>query len=200
MKKFKGYDAARERANFAGTSKLPIGGYVMKIQDVRYEEGTDGNSDKIVVAYDVAEGDYKDFFKKQFEENANEDKKWKGKAIIYVPRDDGSKKDEWTQNTFAKWTAAFEDSNDGYKWDWKEEKWKGLLVGIVYGETGTVIEGKEVTYTEARYPIAVQSIRDNKFKAARFKAKNGYTGTANSAGSANDFVSIPEGTEEEIPF
>ena len=60
-----------------------------------------------------------------FESNTSEDKKWKGKATIYCPKDDGSEKDEWTRKNFARWTNAFEDSNPGYKWDWDEKKLKG---------------------------------------------------------------------------
>ena len=200
MKIFKGYEEARKNANFKGSAKLPVGGYVVKIQDVRYEDGTNGNSDRIVLAYDIIEGEFKDFFKNQFEQNTNEDKKWKGKATIYVPKDDGSREDEWTQNAFANWTAAFEDSNEGYKWDWQEKKWKGLTVGVVYGEVGTVIDGKEIVYTECRWPASVQQIHDKTFTVPRFKAKNGYTGKKNDDDSAKDFVSIPAGVEEEIPF
>ena len=200
MKKFSGYDAAREKANFSGSAKLPVGGYVVKIQDVRYEEGQNGNSDRIVLAYDIAEGEYQGFFKNQFEENTQEDKKWKGRTAIYVPKDDGSEKDEWTQNTFAKWTAAFENSNEGYHWDWQEKKWKNLLVGVIYGEVGTVIEGRNIVYTECRFPCSVTDVREKKYKIPKFKTKNGYTDSAPAVSDPNEFMQIPEGTEQEIPF
>lgn len=200
MKKFSGYDAAREKANFSGSAKLPVGGYVVKIQDVRYEEGQNGNSDRIVLAYDIAEGEYQGFFKNQFEENTQEDKKWKGRTAIYIPKDDGSEKDEWTQNTFAKWTAAFENSNEGYHWDWQEKKWKNLLVGVVYGEVGTVIEGKNIKYTECRFPCSVTDVREKKYKIPKFKTKNGYTEDAPSVTGSEDFMQLPEGKEQDIPF
>lgn len=200
MKKFKGYDAAREKANFTGSSQLPVGGYVVKVQDVRYEDGKDGNSDRIVVAFDVAEGEYQGFFKKQFEENTQEDKKWKGKANIYIPKDDGSEQDEWTQNTFARWTAAFENSNEGYHWDWQEKKWKGLLIGVIYGEVGTNIDGKNIKYTECRFPCSVTDVRENKVKIPKFKAKKGYSEEAPATTDADGFMNIPEGSAEEIPF
>ena len=199
MKQFKGYDSARERANVTGSTQLPVGGYVGKIQDVRYEDGADGKSDRIILAFDITEGEFKDFFKKKFEEDQSEDKKWKGRVTIYVPNDDGTERDEWTQNAFAKWTAAFETSNEGYKWDWDEKKWKGLSVGLVYGETGTVIDGKEVVYTECRYPASVSAIRDKKFRTPKFKAKNGYTGNTHATGS-EDFMKLPETDATEIPF
>lgn len=199
MKQFKGYETAREKANFAGTTQLPVGGYVVKIQDVRYENGQNGNSDKIVIAYDIAEGEHQGFFKKQFEENTQEDKKWKGRTAIYVPKDDGSEQDEWTQNAFARWTAAFENSNEGYHWDWQEKKWKGLLVGVIYGEVGTVIDGKNIRYTECRFPCSVAAVRDDRYKLPKFKAKNGYTENAPTGTSSDGFMNV-DVKDQDIPF
>lgn len=201
MKQLKGYASARERANFTGSTQLPVGGYVAKIMDVKYEDGQNGNSDVIRIAFDIAEGEYKGFFQKQFDENTNEDKKWKGKTAIYVPNDDGSERDEWTQNAFARWTAAFENSNDGYKWDWQEKKWKGLLVGVIFGQVGTVIDGKEIVYNECRFPESAAKIREGKFKVPNLKKKNGYTGNGQSgSGSDNTWMTLPATGPEEVPF
>lgn len=205
MKEFNGYEEAKEAAKYTVVEKLPTGAYICKILNVQYVNGENGNSDRIDVLFDVIEGEYKDFFKTQYDNNTAEDKKWKGRKSIYVPKDDGSEKDGWTKNSFAKWTNAFEDSNKGYKWDWKESKWKGLTVGIVFGETGTVIEGREIVYTEPRFPVAVGSIRDGSAPRAKFLAKRGYTGNKSNsnstpAASSDEFVSIPDGVDEEIPF
>jgi len=203
MKKFSGYDAAREKANFSGSAKLPVGGYVVKIQDVRYEEGQNGNSDRIVLAYDIAEGEYQGFFKNQFEENTQEDKKWKGRALIYVPKDDGTEQDEWTKTAFARWTNAFEDSNKDYVWDWDEKKWKGKMIGLIYGEVGTAIEGKPIEYTECRFPESVENIRSGNYKIPNFKAKKGYDEAVHNAEnkpSVDSFVNVPDTIDEELPF
>jgi hypothetical protein len=200
MKAFNGYDQAKESAKYTGGAKLPPGAYKAKILDVKYEQGQNGNSNRIIIQFDITDGDYKDFFRKQYDGNTSEDKKWKGRKSIYVPKDDGSDKDEWTKNSFAKWINGFEDSNNGYKWDWKEEKWKGLYVGIVFGETGTRIEGKDILYTEPRFACDVKKVRDGSYPKAKFVSKNGY-GDNNSASSSSDgFMSIPQGAEEEIPF
>lgn len=198
MKQFGGFEQAKENARYTGSAQLPVGGYVAKIMDVKYEEGKDGGSDRITIAFDIEEGEYKGFFKKQFEENTQEDKKWKGKAAIYVPNDDGSERDGWTKNAFARWTNAFEDSNTNYHWDWDEKKWKGLLIGVIYGEVGTMIEGKPVKYNECRFPASVESIRNNDFKIPDLKKKNGYS---ESTTTTNDgFMNVPDTSEEEIPF
>lgn len=201
MKQFNGWEKAKEDAKYTGSSQLPVGGYVATIKDVRFEEGKDGNSDRIIVAYDISEGEYKDFFQKAFDANTSEDKKWKGKATIYCPKEDGSEKDSWTQKAFMRWVNAFEDSNKGYFWDWVESKWKGLKIGLIYGETGTVIDGKEILYTEVHSPCSIEAIHDGSFKAPKLKKKNGYTGNGNNAAATdNGFVNIPEGAEEAIPF
>lgn len=198
MKQFNGYENAVKEAQSSAGMKLPAGAYVCKIIAVKFEAGTDGNSDRIAIQFDIAEGDHKDFFKNQYEANTSDDKKWKGATRIYVPKDDGSEQDNWTKKAFAGWTTSFEASNAGYTWDWDENKWKGKLIGIVFGETGTVIERKEIVYTEPRFAIDVAKVRDGSAPAAKFKAKNGYGNQQSSAGT--DFISIPAGSEEEIPF
>lgn len=203
MKPFSGYEEAQKAAKATGGVKLPKGPYVCKILGVKLEPGKDGNSDMLKVQFDVAEGEFAGIFKKAYDESTDDNKKFKGKTTIYLPKDDGSEKDGWTKNTFAKWTNALEDSNEGYKWDWDEKKWKGKLIGLVYGETGTLIEGKEVVYTECRFPVSVQTVRDGKAPEAKFKAKNGYGGTGNTTtnnGEATDFMNIPDGLNEELPF
>lgn len=200
MKQLSNFDKAREAARYTGGERLPVGAYVCDIKNVQYVAGEDGNSDRIDILFDIIEGDFKDFFKKQYDANTSEDKKWKGRKSIYVPKEDGSEKDEWTQNSFAKWVNGFEDSNEGYRWDWDENKWKGLKVGIVFGETGTVIDGKEVRYIEPRFATDIKKVRDGSAPSAKFVAKRGYTGNGNTSTSSDGFMSVPEGGESEIPF
>ena len=202
MKPFSGFEDAQKNARYVGSARLPKGGYVCTILGVKYEKGENGNSDYLRVQFDVAEGDLKGFFQSQYEANKNEDKKYKGQTMVYLPKDDGSEKDGWTKNSFARWTNALEDSNDGYKWDWDEKKWKNKLIGLVFGETGTVIDGKEVVYTDCRYPVSVKEIREGTFKEAPFKSKNDYGGAkAPATGSSEtDFMNIPNDIQEELPF
>lgn len=206
MKQFNGFAEAQEAAKYSGSERLPVGAYECQIKNVQYVTGENGNSDRIDILFDIAAGDYKDFFKKKYDADESEDKKWKGRTSIWVPKDDGSEKDEWTKNSFAKWTNAFEDSNKGYKWDWKEDKWKGLKVGIVFGETGSVSnDGREFTYTEARFATAISKVQDGSAPKAKFKAKNGYAGTKTSdssqpAAGSEEWMKVSEGKDEEIPF
>lgn len=197
MKAFSNYDEAKKQAQASGSEKLPAGAYVCKILGVKFEVGENGNSDRIAIQFDIEEGENKGFFKKQYEASTSDDKKWKGATRIYVPNDNGSEQDSWTKKSFAGWTNAFELSNPGYTWDWDENKWKGLKVGIVFGETGTKINGKDVVYTEARFAIEVEKVRDGSAPAAKFKSKNGY---GENSTSSDGFMTVPSGSEDEIPF
>ena len=203
MKQFKGYDEAKKASQFTG-GRLTEGAYVCKVLEVKYTNSDDSSkSDTIEILFDIEEGEQRGFFKTQYTNSTDENKKWKGRTRIYVPMDDGSERDNWTKNAFAKWTDAFEQSNKGYVWDWREAMWKGKIVGIVFGSTGTVIDGKEIVYTEARFPVPADTVRTGKAPAAKFKAKDGYTGNGSSASAptSTGFMSIPEGLEDEgLPF
>ena len=200
MKRFNGYDEAKKNAQYKGAPKLPAGAYVLKILNVRYEEGKDGNSDTIAVQLDVAEGEYKDFYKKDFESNTSEDKKWRGRKVIYVPKEDGSERDGWTMNAFAKWTNALEDSNPGYSWDWDENKWKGLEIGAVYRNSHKMIEGKPVSFTEIGYVTSAKDVREGNTAPAKEYFSKDWNAGANSNTTKDSFVNVPEGVDEEIPF
>ena len=209
MKAFSNYEQAKENAKYEGGEKLPEGGYVCRISDTKYTNPQNGNSGYITMEFDIAEGEHAGFFQKQYEANTSEDRKFKGKVIIWEPKDDGTEQDGWTKNAFAKWTNAIEDSNPGYSWDWDETKWKGKLVGILFGTTGTVIDGKEITYTEARTAVSVEKVRSGDYKIPKFKSKNGYTGkgnvpAGNSGNSGNsgsdDWMNVTETDMEQLPF
>lgn len=200
MDKFKGFENASKAARATGSAKLPVGAYVCKIMKSEYVMNETFNV--IEVSFDVSEGEYKDFFSKQWKENTAEDKKWKGKVRIRCPKDDGSEQDEWTKKSFARWINAFEDSNKGYSWDWNESKWKGLTVGIMFGETGTRIEGKDIKYVEARAACSAQDVRDGKAPTeyfCKFKTRNGYGEEKKPLDE--EWQNIPDVADgEELPF
>lgn len=195
IKQFNGYDDAKKKAQYPGSTKLPAGVYVCKILGTKLE----GNMLK--VQFDVAEGEYKDFFQNQYKNSKDEDKKYKGMTTLWLPKDDGSEQDAKTKTNFARWTTSIEESNKGYVWDWDETKWKGKLVGICYGEVGKLIDGKSVKFNEARWPVSVESVRSGKAKVPEFYAYKGYSDKPTTTTPAStDFVNVPAGIEEEIPF
>ena len=201
MKRFNDYETTQ---SYSASEKLPVGGYVLKIENVRYEEGQNGNSDRIQMMFDIAEGEQKGFFRKQYDSQTSEDKKWKGTVAIYVPKDDGPEQDGWTKKSFKTIMENFEASNPGYSWNWDENSLKGKLIGGIFADTYSVIDGKEIKYVSlvARNLRTVDCIRSGNFKMPEPIKKNGATGNVTSAStnSSTDFMSIPSGAKEEIPF
>ena len=199
MRKFNGYETTQSYSN---AEKLPVGGYVLKIANVRYEEGQNGNSDRVVFMFDIEEGEYKGFFRKQYESQTSEDKKWKGTFVLYYPKDDGTEQDGWTKARFKTVMENFEESNKGYKFDWDSEKLKGKLIGGIFVDTYSVIEGKEIKYVSlvSKNIRTVDCIRSGNYKMPDPIKKNGATGSAPAASSSDGFMHITSGSEEEIPF
>lgn len=194
MKQFSGY---KETQTFKNAPKLPAGAYVLKIQNIKYESFTWG--DALAVAFDIEEGEQKGFFKKQYEASTDENKKWKGVARVSVPKDDGTEDDNKTKRAFKTFIESVEQSNSGYSWDWDENKLKGKLFGGLFGEINSVINGKQISWVGYRYPASAIDVREGRCKIPQPQFKNGASANNNTS-SNNDFLSVPESVEEEIPF
>ena len=111
-------------------AKLPVGAYVCKVKQVAQQENQYGST--LAILFDISEGEHKDFYSRDFQQNSNPEKKWRGVIRVWLPKDDGSEKDETTKRLFKGMVTAFEDSNPGYKWDWDETKLVGKTIGILY--------------------------------------------------------------------
>ena len=80
--------------------------------------------------FDIAEGEYKDFFANDLKAQTGEDKKWKGVLRLWLPKDDGSDKDEVTKSILKGFVTSVEKSNPGYLFDWNEASLAGKQIGV----------------------------------------------------------------------
>lgn len=154
-------DAKAEKAG-GGFTPLPVGGYVCKIVSAKTEETNWG--DKLVLAFDIAEGEFKDYYSKQFKENTSEDKKWKGTMRLSIPTGDGSETDSWAKRKMNNLIYALEDGNPGYSWDWDETKLKGKIIGLVFRNEEYDYNGKHGFAVKPGAIYDASSIRDGKYK------------------------------------
>lgn len=184
-------DAKAENANSV-KEKLPTGGYVCKILSAKVEETEWG--DKLVIAFDIAEGDYKGFYQREFDANTNEDKKWKGTYRLNIPADDGSEKDGWAKKRFNGFIYALEDGNSGYTFDWDEKKLKGKLIGVVFGNREWEYNGKTGWSSYAAYITDVSSVRDGKYRPAADKPLQ------NKATATSAFSTAAVVDDADLPF
>ena len=163
--------------------QLPKGGYVCRIMngEIKTYNGTKGTFERLEISIDVAEGEFKDFYATDYRGQNQEDKKWRGVLRLYVPKDDGSDRDEWTKSKLKAAPNAVGDSNQGYHGDWNEE-WE------YNGRTGW--------NTKPFKLVPVSDIKNGKFEIPKDKPLNKKT-------SDSEAISTNAGIDsylEDLPF
>lgn len=198
MKKLNGYETAQA---YSEQERLPAGGYILKILNVKYQENNWG--DVIILSFDIEEGEHKGFYAANYRAQTQEDKKWKGAYRLKVPKDDGSEQDNWAMRRFKTVISNFEESNQGYHWDWDEQKLKGKLIGALFNNKEYEFDGRHGFFTNCHSLVTVEKIRSGKFEIPsdtllKEKGNNGYP--AGSTPGIDGFMNIPDGIDEELPF
>ncbi len=186
---------------------LPEGGYVVRIvaAKVRNYSSADGSSyDRLEIALDIEEGDYKGFYAEDFKAQQQEDKRWKGTLRQYIPLDDGSEKDQWTQSVFKAMTSAIEESNPGYHWDWDEQKLKGKMVGCLFRLEEWSVNGKCGWKAQPFKFISADQVRKGQYKTPKFKPHRDHPDdTPQKFGSASvdvPYEEVESEDEGDLPF
>ena len=194
MKAFAGFKA--EKAS-AGREVLPAGGYVCDIKSAKVEEYKGGEYSALVLAIEVAEGQYAGFWKKDYDQNTNDDKKWRGTYRIIIPKDDGTEQDGWTKRTFGNFIWCIQESNPGYTWNWDEKSLKGKKLGVLYRNKEWEFGDKTGWTTEAAGSVSVDDIRSGNFKPLKDKPLKDKAKA--STASAPQFTE-EAANEDDLPF
>lgn len=192
MKQFKGYGRMEQYEYEA----LPKGAYIIKLLSIKEESNKNGNGTHLKIAFDIAEGEYAGFYKRAFENDTREDKKWPadGQLVISAPEDNS---EQWIVDNFNKFMTAVEDSNEGYHWNWDENTLKNKIVGAKFCIEQSEYDGKIYDHTRAKWFIAAEKVRSGKFG----KLPNDKLISTKPSTGSNDFVNIPDDvTDEELPF
>lgn len=196
-----------EVKEFSDRQKLPVGAYVCKVKRAAVQ--SDQYGDKLCILFDIVEGEFSGFYNDEYKANTKEDKKWKGVLRQFIPKDDGSEKDEWTKRSFKGLTTSFEKSNPGYSWNWDENSLAGKLVGILFRNEEWEYDGKTGWSVRPFRAISVDSVREEDFtlpkdKPLKNKSDSGYgygTGypVPEYSNPASNF-SVLNDEDAELPF
>lgn len=197
-----------EVKEFSDRPTLPLDAYVCRVKQAVVQNNDFGA--QLCILFDIAEGEYKDFYNKDFQNNTQENKKYKGVLRVWIPKDDGSEKDEWTKSSFKGMVTAFEKSNPGYQWNWDEASLAGKLVGILFRNEEWEYEGKTGWAVRPFRAISVDSVRSGDFTLPKDKplknkaaAPAGYQDSGysyNNYGSYGGFTELNNGDNDELPF
>lgn len=195
MKQFSGYKAEAP----VRRKKLPAGGYVARILDAREREYSWGSV--LLISFDIAEGEHKEFFANDYRAQQQEDKKWRGTYRLRIPKDDGSEQDAWSKRSFGNAMWAVEASNSGYHWDWNESGLKGKLVGVLFRNKEWQMNGSTGWTTECCSMVDVELIRQNRFtmpKDKPLKERAAVSAPASAASAGFEEVAIE--SDDDLPF
>lgn len=158
MKKPTGYEEARV---FGEYKPLPSDGYVCVIKQVREQYSRNGNP-MIVIALDIAEGDYKGYYEQSYKADTREDKKWGCNVYQLTENSEGK-----CTSGFKTFVTSVEKSNPGFQTVWGDgfcAAFKGRLVGGLFGrEEYQKKDGSLGWSTKCMFFRSVDTIRNGEF-------------------------------------
>ena len=188
------YDKSKRRKSF---EQLPKDCYVIKILNAK-EAANKTSGSRLDISFDIAEGEFKDFYMQQYRNNSNEDKKWPNDAIfrINIPSD-GSPQYVWDSwNTFF---ADLEDSNNGFVFAGDPATLKNKVVGGKFHIEQTEYNSKIYNHTRMRWTCVAADVRSG--KAAKTMPNDKLLTPAKAPASVDsDFIDVPAGSPEELPW
>lgn len=197
MKQFNDYN---ETKAITERPKIPAGGYIATIKQAEVKEysGQNGNYERLEISFDIAEGEYKEFYANDYRAQSDENKRWKGVLRLAVPSDDGTDYDAFAKRKFKTNILAVEDSNSGYHWDWDERKLKGKTVGILLQNREWNFNGMTGWTAQPYGFTSVESIKEGKFKVPKDKPlKNDGSTNPSASPRQADFEKIGD---DDLPF
>ena len=185
MKPYSGFSAEPIKS----IEPIPAGGYVAKILKAEVQNNDWG--DRLLIAFDIIEGEHKGHFTEQYNAQSGEDKKWKGMLRLTIPTDENSEKNNWSKRSFNNFIWAVEDSNPGYHWDWNEAGLKGKTIGVLFRNKEWEMNGRTGWTTECSSATGADNIRNGKFNVPKDKPLAKKPETTGFAPLADDDGDLP---------
>ena len=148
--------------NMGERETLEAQGYVCKILKAE-ERLSKSNKKMLVIYFDIIEGNHAGFYNRLYEnqkksnKDPNREINWQG---IYRQMLEGDN----YQNYLKGLTETLERCNEGYHFDFDQEKMKGLLFGGLFGKEEYYNQQGEIkTATRIRYIIDVDRVRNMEY-------------------------------------
>ena len=155
MKKPIGYEEAQSFGEF---ETLPAGGYKCIIKKVVCEETSNGK-EYLKIGFDIAEGEYKEFYQRKFTNDTRENPKWGGTWTVFVE----GYKPNTTNPKFKGLITSIEESNENFKFDFDEQKLVNKKVGVVFREEEFLgIDGQVHTAVKPFFAVSYKKAQEAK--------------------------------------
>lgn len=182
MKAINNYEEVQ--ASSGEFERLPSGGYICKItlaDDFPLDEST-GKGDYLKVEFDIASGDFKDYYIEQYKRYPNF---WGGTMYRSYK--------EKALPMFKHFTNCVEESNAGFTWAWDEKSLVGKFIGLVIGEEEyEKNDGSVGVRMYVKDVKTVEQIKANDFKVPELKKLK--------VTSKASFVETQAVSDDDLPF
>lgn len=190
-----------ETESYSETSscKLPAGAYEVRI--IRAEEPK--NTDTLCILFDIAEGEYKDYFMDKFNDDKRfdpEHAKFKGVYRMWyeLPEND-DKRNEQNRRRMTTALERIKKSNNldiDYTREWDGAKLKDCRVGMIFRDEEYNYNGYSGFTARPYSIITLDSFRKGNFTLPQPKTLSGAPAANTSASAA---VGIPP-VDDDLPF
>jgi hypothetical protein len=175
-----------------------LGGHHMIIKKV--DEMTSKNGKPMLkVSFDFAKNDEQpDLFMNEYKNDIRPDKKWPHAGTQYILSEDQNGN---CSKSFKLFVTAFEKSN-GCEAIWGEkfaDQFKNKKIGGVFGEVENEYNGKVTMRHELRWFCEDSKADGASVPSPKYLQGNAPKNAA-AASTADEFVNIPDGVDEETPF
>ena len=195
------YNKANRKKSFSFET-LPKNAYVVKIVSAKEDVRSDTGGPCVKIAFDIAEGDYKGFYDKQYKQmKANsEDASWPYDAVfsLTVPTDTTP---DYIRENYDTFFADLEDSNDGFVFDGNTKKLTNKLIGGKFRIKQTEKNGTVQDHTELYWTCVAEDVRQGKAGKLPNDKLIGSAPKATASKTDDDgFMNIADDSPEELPF
>jgi len=196
----KGYDESP--AYMGEAMQLPAGCYVCKVLGVKQEQYN--GHDRFLMQFDIAEGEYTGFYKKQYDQAKQSDPNTKYKGM-HRQNMDG-------QGTpfFKGLITSIERSNAGFIFPFGQQGNEKTLVGKKFGavmgrEEFLTSDGEKRMATKIVQIRSIEGLKDAKVPEDKMLGEAAGSAPVPAApqygpADKDGFMYIPEGIDEELPF
>ena len=198
MVKPNGYDEAQATGEY---TPVELGGHYCVIKQVSERKSSTGK-DMVVVLFDFCKPDKQEgYFMESYKNDTRDDKKWPFAGSKYIMVNDYQDPQK-TSSQFKTFCTCVEKSNN-YTIQWGGDNWaqqfKGKKIGAVYGEEENEYDGRTFMRATMKWFCNIDAVKDAKVPEPKY-LKTRQTAPVPAQASNDDFMNLPEGTEEEIPF
>ena len=152
------YNKSQRRQSF---EQLPKAAYVVEIKSAKEEKNKKDDGTHLTIFFDIAEGEYQNYYRKRYDSNKNEDKKWPNDAVfrLTIPYPNCP---DYVVTNYDTFFADLEDSNNGFVFGGDEKALKGKLIGAKMHIRQTEYNGKVYDHTHMKWSCVAEDVRKGK--------------------------------------